>query len=148
MTLKSRSLQNFFSDYFFESMILLKHEFGWEWEDVLYFVTNQRSNPKQLRRGFQNDASRPLIGWYPQGRSRRPLISGPPINIDLKTLLSDDLKSRISEWNSLDAKIFQKSNETFWEKYKSMPNLSTLENEFGIEIGTLKLASKYPVSQF
>ena len=61
-------------------------------------------------------------------------------------MLSDDLKSRISEWNNLDAKIFQKSNETFWEKYKAIPNLSTLENEFGIETGTWKLVSNYAVS--
>ena len=54
----------------------------------------------------------------------------------LKTWTSEDLKSKIIEWNSLDAKIFEKSNETFWEKYKSIPNLSTLENEFGIETGS------------
>ena len=54
----------------------------------------------------------------------------------MKTWTSEDLKSKIIEWNSLDAKIFEKSNETFWEKYKSIPNLSTLENEFGIETGS------------
>ena len=54
----------------------------------------------------------------------------------LKIRTSEDLKSKIIEWNSLDAKIFEKSNETFWEKYKSIPNLSTLENEFGIETGS------------
>ena len=36
-----------FSDYFFESMILLKHSFCWDWIDVLYFVTNQRANRKE-----------------------------------------------------------------------------------------------------
>ena len=36
-----------FSDYFFESMILLKHSFCWDWMDVLYFVTNQRANRKE-----------------------------------------------------------------------------------------------------
>ena len=56
--------------------------------------------------------------------------------IILKIRTSEDLKSKIIEWNSLDAKIFEKSNETFWEKYKSIPNLSTLENEFGIETGS------------
>ena len=82
--------------------------------------------------------------------SRRRLIGGKRhlVNINSKTLLSDDLKSRISEWNSLDAEIFQKSNETFWEKYKSIPNLSTLENEFGIETGTWKLTSKFELPFF
>ena len=55
--------------------------------------------------------------------------------IILKIRTSEDLKSKIIEWNSLDARIFEKSNETFWEKYKSIPNLSTLENEFGSETG-------------
>ena len=44
-------VSNIFSDHYFESMILLKYEFGWEWEDVLFFVTNQRSNPKELSQG-------------------------------------------------------------------------------------------------
>ena len=72
---------------------------------------------------FQNNASRPLIGWCSQGRSRRRLIGGKRhlINLNSKTLLSDDLKS-------------------------SIPNLSTLENEFGIETGTWKLASNCPFS--
>ena len=36
------------SDYFFESMILLKHELSWEWIDVVYLVTNQRQDRVQL----------------------------------------------------------------------------------------------------
>ena len=112
------------------------------------FCNEPEIESKTTKASFQNDASRPLIGWCPQGRSRRRLIGGKRhlVNINSKTLLSDDLKSRISVWNSLDAKIFQKSNETFWEKYKSIPNLSTLENEFGIETGTWKLASNCPFS--
>ena len=45
-------ISNILSDHYFESMILLKYEFGWEWEDVLFFVTNQRSNPKELSQGW------------------------------------------------------------------------------------------------
>jgi len=29
-------------------MILLKEEFCWEWKDVLYFVTNQRAERKEV----------------------------------------------------------------------------------------------------
>ena len=36
------------ADYFKESMILLRKELCWEWEDVLFFVTNQRSERTQL----------------------------------------------------------------------------------------------------
>ena len=49
----------YFSDYFFESMILLKHAFCWEWIDVLYFVTNQRADHKEL----SEDLSKKIIEW-------------------------------------------------------------------------------------
>ena len=40
------------------------------------------------------------------------------------------------EWNNLDAKIFEKSNQTFWEKYNKIPDLERLETEFKAETGT------------
>ena len=36
------------SDFFKESMILLRKELCWEWDDVLFFVTNQRSEKKEI----------------------------------------------------------------------------------------------------
>ena len=36
------------SDFFKESMILLRKELCWEWDDVLFFVTNQRSEKKEV----------------------------------------------------------------------------------------------------
>ena len=50
--ISNETINKIFSDHYFESMILLKYEFGWEWEDVLYFVTNQRSNPKELNKDW------------------------------------------------------------------------------------------------
>ena len=40
------------------------------------------------------------------------------------------------QWNNLDAKIFEKSNQTFWEKYSKIPNLEKLEMEFKAETGS------------
>ena len=40
------------------------------------------------------------------------------------------------EWNNLDAKIFEESNKTFWEKYNKIPDLERLETEFKAETGT------------
>ena len=40
-------------------MILLKHAFCWEWIDVLYFVTNQRADHKEL----SEDLSKKIIEW-------------------------------------------------------------------------------------
>ena len=36
------------SDFFKESMVLLRKELCWEWDDVLFFVTNQRSQKKEV----------------------------------------------------------------------------------------------------
>ncbi|CBY30508.1 unnamed protein product [Oikopleura dioica] len=36
------------TDYFPESMVLLKNELCWEWDDVVFFVTNQRSEKAPL----------------------------------------------------------------------------------------------------
>ena len=47
-----------------------------------------------------------------------------------------DLKTKMIEWNNLDAKIFEKSNQTFWEKYNKIPDLERLETEFKAETGT------------
>ena len=77
-------------------MILLKHTFCWDWIDVLYFVTNQRVDHKEL---------------------------------------SEYLTRKIIEWNNIDQKIFEKSNSTFWSRYKEIPNLQLLEDEFRNEIG-------------
>merc|ERR1711990_236781 len=87
------------SDYFFESMILLKQTFCWDWIDVLYFVTTQRADHKEL---------------------------------------SEDLTTKIIEWNNIDQKIFEKANSTFWLKYNEIPNLQLLEDEFRIEIEKVK----------
>ena len=40
-------------------MILLKHTFCWDWIDVLYFVTNQRVDHKEL----SEDLTRKIIEW-------------------------------------------------------------------------------------
>jgi len=42
------------SDFFKESMILLKKELCWEWDDVLFFVTNERSERKELSSDLGN----------------------------------------------------------------------------------------------
>ena len=84
------------SDYFFESMILLKNELCWEWTDVLYFVTNQRQN-----------------------------------RVELNQVLTD----RILKWNSIDAQIFKRANETFWQKYNQLENVEIMRSEFQEQLG-------------
>merc|ERR1712193_403284 len=87
------------SDYFFESMILLKIELCWEWTDVLYFVTNQRQE---------------------------------------RVKLTESLSSQITAWNSIDAKLFAKANETFWQKYNKLENVDQLRADFQVELDKVK----------
>ena len=49
--------------------------------------------------------------------------------------LSDDLKTKIKAWNDIDVKIFTKANETFWKRYKAIPNVEKLEQYFKYETG-------------
>ena len=56
--------------------------------------------------------------------------------------MSDDLKTKIKVWNDIDVKIFAKANETFWERYNSIPNVEKLEQEFKYETGTFRLNNK------
>jgi hypothetical protein len=47
------------SDFFKESMVLLRKELCWEWDDVLFFVTNQRSEKKEL----SSDLAQKMREW-------------------------------------------------------------------------------------
>ena len=56
---------------------------------------------------------------------------------ELWKTLSDELKTNIIAWNDIDVRIFDKANETFWEKYNAIPNVKKLEQEFKYETGTI-----------
>ena len=56
--------------------------------------------------------------------------------------LSDDLKTKIKAWNDIDVKIFTKANETFWKRYKAIPNVEKLEQEFKYETGSFRSKTK------
>ena len=62
MALDVSYIKIIFSDYFFQSMILLKYEFGWDFEDVVYFATNERADRKDLSFVFKLKISN--IGSY------------------------------------------------------------------------------------
>jgi len=47
------------SDYFLESIVLLKHELCWNWEDVAFFVSNARAH-KELP---NEELSRKIEEW-------------------------------------------------------------------------------------
>lgn len=80
------------SEYFDESMILLKHSLCWTLEDVVSFRLNSRSE-----------------------RSR--------------SKLSPDLAEIVKQWNSLDWRLYQHFNATFWFRIDTMLGRTKLQEE-------------------
>ncbi|XP_052471762.1 galactose-3-O-sulfotransferase 2 isoform X1 [Carassius gibelio] len=80
------------SEYFDESLVLLKHALCWSLDDVLSFRLNSRSE-----------------------RSRRPLRT--------------ETAERLKEWNSLDWRLYQHFNATFWKRIESTLGRAKLQQE-------------------
>ncbi|XP_051534595.1 galactose-3-O-sulfotransferase 2-like isoform X2 [Myxocyprinus asiaticus] len=80
------------SEYFDESVVLLKHTLCWTLDDVLSFRLNSRSE-----------------------RSRRPL--------------SPETAERIKAWNSLDWRLYQHFNATFWKRIDAILGRTELQRE-------------------
>ncbi|XP_026137511.1 galactose-3-O-sulfotransferase 2 [Carassius auratus] len=80
------------SEYFDESLVLLKHALCWTLDEVSSFRLNSRSE-----------------------RSRRPL--------------SAETTERIKEWNSLDWRLYQHFNNTFWKRIDSTLGRAKLQQE-------------------
>ncbi|XP_050985993.1 galactose-3-O-sulfotransferase 2 [Labeo rohita] len=80
------------SEYFDESLVLLKHALCWSLDDVSSFRLNSRSE-----------------------RSRKPL--------------SAETAERVKEWNSLDWRLYQHFNDTFWKRIDSTFGQTKLQQE-------------------
>ncbi|XP_048017525.1 galactose-3-O-sulfotransferase 2 isoform X2 [Megalobrama amblycephala] len=80
------------SEYFDESLVLLKHALCWSLDDVSSFRLNSRSE-----------------------RSRRPL--------------SAETTERVKQWNSLDWRLYQHFNATFWKRIDSTLGHMKLQEE-------------------
>ncbi|XP_029472900.1 LOW QUALITY PROTEIN: galactose-3-O-sulfotransferase 2-like [Rhinatrema bivittatum] len=83
------------TEYFDESMILLKNTLCWELEDVVYFKLNVRSQDT-----IQN--------------------------------LTQESKERAKQWCSLDWKLYQHFNRTFWKRIRETIGLEKMKQEVEI----------------
>ncbi|KAG1952030.1 galactose-3-O-sulfotransferase 2 [Pimephales promelas] len=80
------------SEYFDESLVLLKHALCWSLDDISSFRLNSRSE-----------------------RSRRPLNA--------------ETAERVKQWNSLDWRLYQHFNATFWKRIDSTLGRTQLRRE-------------------
>ncbi|KAI1891288.1 hypothetical protein AGOR_G00142240 [Albula goreensis] len=83
------------TEYFDESMILLKEVMCWDIDDVVTFTHNSRHE------------------------------------MDHKNI-SEDVASRIKKWNSLDWRLYNHFNVTFWTKIEEMFSPARLQEELAI----------------
>ncbi|KAK6466343.1 galactose-3-O-sulfotransferase 3-like [Huso huso] len=79
------------SEYFDESLVLLRRLLSWDLEDILYVKLNMRTPESKLK-------------------------------------MSPDLPGKIRKWNSLDAKLYDYFNATFWKKLQAL-GLDCVEKE-------------------
>ncbi|XP_008175659.4 galactose-3-O-sulfotransferase 2 [Chrysemys picta bellii] len=83
------------TDYFDESMVLLKDTLGWELDDVVYFKLNSRSQ-------------------------------------DTIESMTPESKEKVKEWCSLDWKLYQHFNRTFWRRIQETIGLEKLDQEVNL----------------
>lgn len=81
------------SEYFDQSMVLLRHSLCWPLDAVVSFSLNARQ-PKPAAGG----------SWGSKG------------NVGAALALTDDQRLKLREWNALDWHLYQAFNRTFWEE--------------------------------
>ncbi|XP_034020570.1 galactose-3-O-sulfotransferase 4 isoform X2 [Thalassophryne amazonica] len=100
------------SEYFDQSMILLRHALCWPLDAVVSFSLNAR---QQKPKGFVGiggswmskaaaTAGVSITGGHTQGKT--------PPNL----LLTDQQRVKLQEWNALDWYLYKAFNQTFWEE--------------------------------
>ncbi|XP_074860687.1 galactose-3-O-sulfotransferase 2-like [Carettochelys insculpta] len=83
------------TEYFDESMVLLKETLGWDLDDVVYFKLNSRSQ-------------------------------------ETVQSMSPESKEKVKEWCSLDWKLYQHFNRSFWRRMQETIGLDKLSQEVNL----------------
>ncbi|XP_077444274.1 galactose-3-O-sulfotransferase 4 isoform X2 [Stigmatopora argus] len=99
------------SEFFDQSMILLRHALCWPLDAVVSFSLNARQQPKAA------DTSAALavavaVGTGPRGPARGP--RGPRAPPDLT--LTREQREKLRRWNALDWHLYRAFNRTFWQE--------------------------------
>lgn len=88
------------SEYFDQSMILLRHALCWPIDAVVSFSLNARQ---------QKPGGSGWVGKVPEGLA--PAQAKMPPNLSL----TEEQRVKLREWNALDWALYQAFNRTFWE---------------------------------
>lgn len=104
------------SEYFDQSMILLRHALCWPLDAVVSFSLNAR---QQKPEKFSNS-------WVGKVAAVQSQAKMPP-NLSL----TEDQREKLREWNALDWSLYQAFNRTFWEKIQKF-GLARMEQEVAL----------------
>lgn len=81
------------SEYFDQSMVLLRHALCWPLDAVVSFSLNARQQISKSRSGWVGKAAAPA-----------------------SLQLTEEQRQKLREWNALDWHLYQAFNSTFWDK--------------------------------
>lgn len=115
------------SEYFDQSMILLRHALCWPLDAVVSFSLNARQQKP-------NNAGRTSGSWV--GKDANVAIVGSKGGIpQFKALpnlsLTEDQREKLRQWNALDWYLYKAFNQTFWEEVAKFGHIK-MEKEVAI----------------
>lgn len=115
------------SEYFDQSMILLRHALCWPLDAIVSFSLNARQQKS-------SNAGRTSGSWVGKAADVAMVSSKGGIP-QLKALpnlsLTEDQRERLRQWNALDWYIYKAFNQTFWEKVAKFGHIK-MEEEVAI----------------
>ncbi|KAM6908858.1 galactose-3-O-sulfotransferase 4 [Xenentodon cancila] len=95
------------SEYFDQSMILLRHALCWPLDAVVSFSLNARQQKPSSVGGSWMGKAAAGVGM----RGGRSQVKTPP-NLSL----TEEQREKLRQWNALDWHLYQAFNRTFWEE--------------------------------
>ncbi|KAK7909333.1 hypothetical protein WMY93_014017 [Mugilogobius chulae] len=98
------------SEYFDQSMILLRHALCWPLDAVVSFSLNARQQKSERSSSW-------VVKTSPVQTKALPNLS-----------LTEEQREKLREWNALDWALYQAFNRTFWEKIQKF-GLARMEQE-------------------
>ncbi|XP_061922187.1 galactose-3-O-sulfotransferase 4 isoform X1 [Entelurus aequoreus] len=111
------------SEFFDQSMILLRHALCWPLDAVVSFSLNARQQKPGVGVGISETWVGKIRGAGGQGGGRGRSQSNP--------VLTEDQRVKLRQWNALDWFLYDAFNRTFWEDVDKFGK-SRMEQEVGL----------------
>ncbi|XP_026150344.1 galactose-3-O-sulfotransferase 4 isoform X2 [Mastacembelus armatus] len=97
------------SEYFDQSMILLRHALCWPLDAVVSFSLNARQQKSSTIGGMG-------ASWVGKAAAAAAGVSVKGGHVQAKTPLTEEQREKLRQWNALDWYLYKAFNQTFWEE--------------------------------